>query len=207
MNNSDLLLKLFGWLSISLVLAYLIDNVMIVGFNFPGAFSIFKNFSLIGLLEFFLYIFIALITLFFVNKSNLNFRSNSLILHNLNIYLIRSFFWIILITGLVDITIAFMRVEKIFEFFLGKEISSNFSRPVFVGSYFHIPLIILGFIIGKFTKTIGFHWLSLLIVASELLIVITRFVFSYEQTFMGDLVRYWYAGLFLFASEIGRAHV
>jgi hypothetical protein len=35
MNISDLLLKLFGWLSISLVLAYLIDNVMIVGFNFP----------------------------------------------------------------------------------------------------------------------------------------------------------------------------
>ena len=35
---------------------------------------------------------------------------------------------------------------------------------------------------------------------SELVIVITRFIFSYEQTFMGDLVRYWYAGLFLFAS-------
>ena len=31
-------------------------------------------------------------------------------------------------------------------------------------------------------------------------IVITRFVFSYEQSFMGDLVRYWYAALFLFAS-------
>ena len=200
MNTSDLLLKLFGWLSISLVLAYLIDNIMIVGFNFPGAFSIFTNFSFEGLLEFFIYIIIALITFFIVRKSNSNFRSNSQLLHNLNIYLIRSFFWIILITGLVDIAIAFMRVEKIFEFFLGKEISSNFSRPVFVGMYFHVPLIILGFIIAKFTKTIGFHWLSLLIVASELLIVITRFVFSYEQTFMGDLVRYWYAGLFLFAS-------
>ena len=143
---------------------------------------------------------IVLITFFIVKKSDSNFRSNSQLLHNINIYLIRSFFWIILITGLVDIAIAFMRVEKIFEFFLGKEISSNFSRPVFVGMYFHVPLIILGFIISKFTKTIGFHWLSLLIVASELLIVITRFVFSYEQTFMGDLVRYWYAGLFLFAS-------
>ena len=202
MNISDLILKLFGWLSISLVVAFLIDNVMIVGFNFPGAFSIFSNFSLEGFLEFLIYIIIASITFFIVRKSNSNFRSNSQILHNLNIYLIRSFFWIILITGLVDIAIAFMRVEKIFEFFLGKEISSNFSRPVFVGMYFHIPLIILGFIIAKFTKTIGFHWLSLLIVASELLIVITRFVFSYEQTFMGDLVRYWYAGLFLFASGL-----
>ena len=31
-------------------------------------------------------------------------------------------------------------------------------------------------------------------------IVISRFIFSYEQSFMGDLVRYWYAALFLFAS-------
>ena len=30
--------------------------------------------------------------------------------------------------------------------------------------------------------------------------MIARFVFSYEQAFMGDLVRFWYAGLFLFAS-------
>ena len=51
MKTSDLLLKLFGWLSISLVVAYLIDNVMIVGFNFPGAFSIFTDFSLEGLIE------------------------------------------------------------------------------------------------------------------------------------------------------------
>ena len=200
MNTSDLLLKLFGWLSISLVVAYLIDNIMIVGFNLPGAFSIFKDFSVVGLFELFIYIIAGLATYFIVKKSNLNFRNNSIILHNFNVYLIRSFFWIILIIGLVDISIAFMRVEKIFEFLFGKEIASNFSRPVFVGLYFHVPLIIIGFVIAKFTKTIGFHWLSLLIVASELLIVITRFVFSYEQTFMGDLVRYWYAGLFLFAS-------
>ena len=35
---------------------------------------------------------------------------------------------------------------------------------------------------------------------AELLIVILRFIYSYEQTFLGDLVRFWYAGLFLFAS-------
>jgi hypothetical protein len=62
MNTSDLLLKLFGWLSISLIIAYLIDNVMIVGFNFPGAFSIFTKFSLQGLLEFLIYIIIVVIT-------------------------------------------------------------------------------------------------------------------------------------------------
>ena len=38
------------------------------------------------------------------------------------------------------------------------------------------------------------------VVLSEFAIVITRFVFSYEQAFMGALVRFWYAALFLFAS-------
>jgi TRAP-type mannitol/chloroaromatic compound transport system permease small subunit len=37
-------------------------------------------------------------------------------------------------------------------------------------------------------------------VVAELQIVVSRFVFSYEQAFMGDLVRFWYGGLFLFAS-------
>jgi TRAP-type mannitol/chloroaromatic compound transport system permease small subunit len=118
----------------------------------------------------------------------------------LNIYIIRSCFWVIFLIGIVDISIAFLRVEKIFDLFLTKNITAQFTRPVFVGTYIHIPLIIFGFIIGLFTRTLGFHWLSLLIVLSELVIVITRFIFSYEQTFMGDLVRYWYAGLFLFAS-------
>ena len=35
---------------------------------------------------------------------------------------------------------------------------------------------------------------------AEFLIVILRFIYGYEQTFMGDLVRFWYAALFLFAS-------
>jgi TRAP-type mannitol/chloroaromatic compound transport system permease small subunit len=33
-----------------------------------------------------------------------------------------------------------------------------------------------------------------------MLIVISRFIFSYEQAFMADLVRFWYGALFLFAS-------
>jgi TRAP-type mannitol/chloroaromatic compound transport system permease small subunit len=63
-----------------------------------------------------------------------------------------------------------------------------------------MPLLALSLVIAARTRTIGFHWLALLGVVAELLIVITRFVFSYEQAFQGDLVRFWYAGLFLFAS-------
>ena len=54
--------------------------------------------------------------------------------------------------------------------------------------------------IALHAKGLGFTWLTLLVVLAELQIVITRFVFSYEQAFMGDLVRFWYGALFLFAS-------
>ena len=33
-------------------------------------------------------------------------------------------------------------------------------------------------------------WLTLLVVIAEFLIVVARFIYGYEQTFMGDLVRF-----------------
>ena len=57
----------------------------------------------------------------------------------------------------------------------------------------------LSCVIAVFNRSLGFIWLTLLVVLAEFQIVISRFVFSYEQPFMGDLVRFWYAALFLFA--------
>lgn len=66
--------------------------------------------------------------------------------------------------------------------------------------YVHVPLAVFSFLYALKNKSIGFIWLALLVVFAKSLIVISRFVFSYEQAFMGDLVRYWYAALFLFGS-------
>ena len=105
-----------------------------------------------------------------------------------------------MLIGVVDATIAFMRVERLLPVFFSEEMTQALGRSRFVGPNIHVPLIVLGFILAFFTRTLGFTWLALLIVVAELLIVISRFVFSYEQALMGDLVRYWYAALFLFAS-------
>ena len=193
--------RLFGWSILAIIFAFLIDNILMVGFQFPGILSLTNGFSIYPSIELIIYVFSLCLVFYFIPKyKNQSLRNDSKFLHNLNIYIIRSCFWVIFLIGIVDISIAFLRVEKIFDLFLTKNITAQFTRPVFVGTYIHIPLIIIGFVLGLFTRTLGFHWLSLLIVLSELVIVITRFIFSYEQTFMGDLVRYWYAGLFLFAS-------
>jgi TRAP-type mannitol/chloroaromatic compound transport system permease small subunit len=69
-----------------------------------------------------------------------------------------------------------------------------------------MPLLFAGIAISFMRRGVDFIWLASLIVFGELLIVITRFIFSYEQAFMGDLVRFWYAALFLFASAYTLVH-
>jgi TRAP-type mannitol/chloroaromatic compound transport system permease small subunit len=67
-------------------------------------------------------------------------------------------------------------------------------------------LILISFVIGYFTRTVGFIWLAVLVVGSEFSIVLSRFIFQYEQAFQGDLVRFWYSALYLFASAYALMH-
>ena len=115
-------------------------------------------------------------------------------------YSIRVAFWLVLLIGLADALISFLRVEGMLPLFMPDQMASDLAKPHYRGNFVHIPLIILAAFIALKSRGLGFTWLTLLVVIAEFMIVITRFIFSYEQAFMGDLVRFWYAALFLFAS-------
>ncbi|CAN0590311.1 unnamed protein product, partial [Ectocarpus sp. 12 AP-2014] len=134
------------------------------------------------------------------HTGNTSLRWDARAITAFNAYLIRACFFAVLFVGVADAIIAFLRIESLFDAFLPEQLAREFNRVQFLAPVIHGPLIVLGFIVALFTRTLGFQWLALLIVGAELLIVISRFVFSYEQALMGDLVRYWYAALFLFAS-------
>ena len=193
--------RFFGWLLINILIAFMINNILNLSFQIPPAQDLILKNNYLSLLPISIYflalLFSFLISFKFIEKS---YKWDSELLHNFNVYFIRSCFWSILLIGTVDVTIAFMRVEEVSNLIFEDYLVKALKKPSFVCTYIHIPLLFFGFFIGYFTKTLGFTWLALMIVCAELIIVITRFVFSYEQSFMGDLVRYWYAGLFLFAS-------
>jgi TRAP-type mannitol/chloroaromatic compound transport system permease small subunit len=115
-------------------------------------------------------------------------------------YIARAAFWAVLLVGLTDMLISFLRVEGVLAALMGDSLSTQLGRAIFRGTYIHYPLIGLALVIALFNRSLGFTWLALLIVLAEFQIVLARFIFSYEQAFMGDLVRFWYAALFLFAS-------
>lgn len=121
-------------------------------------------------------------------------------------YIIRACYWAVLLVGLADLVISFLRVEDMLAGAFGKQLAQDLGRSKFRGEAVHFPLILASFAIAFFTRSVGFTWLALLIVAAEIQIVIARFVFSYEQAFMADLVRFWYGALFLFASPYTLLH-
>ena len=143
----------------------------------------------------------------FVGRS----RSRSLtadaeILTSMAAFVARTAFFAVLLIGLADMMISFLRVEGLLVSVFGQDLAESLGRSRFRGANVHYPLIGISVVIAAWIRTIGFTWLAFLLVLAELQIVIARFVFSYEQAFMGDLVRFWYAALFLFASAYTLLH-
>jgi TRAP-type mannitol/chloroaromatic compound transport system permease small subunit len=209
-------IRIFSWSIIFLTFAFLINNVLNHWYDYPGVDKLFGSYNFFfesnknlssnefykSCIQFLIYLIAILISFIYVKLYNqVEINKDSEYLSNFSGYIIRSCFWAALIVGLVDMILSFLRVEDFLIPLFGKSLGMNLGKSVFRGTYIHFPLIILAFIIGYFTKTLGFFWLAFLVVIAEFQIVVARFIFSYEQTFMGDLVRFWYGSLFLFASS------
>ncbi|MEL7115529.1 MAG: permease [Pseudomonadota bacterium] len=199
-------IRLFGWLNLFVLLALLINNVLTVGFGFPGAFTAFSGGGTLAYVQLGLYaVAIAGAAFITFGQSDNALRWEARRISAFNAYVIRVCFFAVLFAGIADTAIAFLRVEGMLDRFFSDEVARGMARSSWVGVYVHTPLIVLALIISLFTRTIGFHWLALMIVVAELFIVFSRFIFSYEQAFMGDLVRYWYAHMALFLERVGRS--
>lgn len=115
-------------------------------------------------------------------------------------YVIRFAFWSVFLVGIVDTTISALRIENALVGFIGPDLDAQLGQARFRALNVHYPLLALAAVIAGLTKNLSMIWLAFLVVLAEFSIVLSRFIFSYEQAYMGDLVRFWYAALFLFAS-------
>jgi len=207
----DKISRYFGWVMITFLIAYLINAVLVHSKNWPGIGAIFStDLDVRAWVQAAIYGAALLIAWLIVIGRKSNLRADAKTITAINTYLVRSLFWAVFFIGLVDMAISFLRVEDLLSLVVDEQLAKDLGRPQYRGPTIHLPLLALGFLVGAVTRTLGFHWLALLIVIAELAIVITRFIFSYEQAFMADLVRFWYAALFLFASAytlLEEAHV
>jgi len=222
-NNLPILIRIFSYSILAITFVFLINNVLTIWFDWPGIKQLFSQYGLFGFkklskpleesvltfafIQLFFYFISVLFVIFYVFKSiNQTLESDAEILSKFTAYIIRSSFWTVLIVGAADLLVSFMVVEKLVEPILGETLKVKLVIPTFRITFVHFPLILISFVIGYFTRTIGFIWLAVLVVGSEFSIVLSRFIFEYEQAFQGDLVRFWYSALYLFASAYALMH-
>ena len=222
-SNLPVLIRIFSYSILAITLAFLINNVLTVWFEWPGIKKLFSNYGLFGFkklskpledsvltysyIQLFLYFISIALAIFYVLKSiKQTLETDSEILTKFTAYIIRSSFWAVFIVGIADLIVSFMVVEKLVGPIFGETLKVKLVVPAFRITFVHFPLILISFVIGYFTRSVGFIWLAVLVVASEFFIVLSRFIFEYEQAFQGDLVRFWYSALYLFASAYALMH-
>jgi len=222
-NKLSLVIRVFSYSILATTFVFLMNNVLTVWFDWPGVKNLFSHYGLFGFkklskplsdsvlnfafLQLFFYLISIFLAIFYVNRSiKQTLTADSEILNKITAYIIRSSFWAVLIVGIADLIISFMVVEKLVEPLFGEYLKNKLAIPAFRISFIHFPLILISFVVGYFTRSVGFIWLAVLVVASEFFIVLSRFIFEYEQAFQGDLVRFWYSALYLFASAYALIH-
>ncbi|MEM7563309.1 MAG: TRAP transporter small permease subunit, partial [Pseudomonadota bacterium] len=202
---------------ITAVFLYLINNYLVFWLEMPGSYNLFSHYGWLGLealnqplegsqitwgwVQVIAYLGILAASIYYVRSTeHRSLEDEAVRFSVLSSFLIRFAFWAILSIGLVDMLISMLRVEGFLSAVVGEKLASELGRPIFRGQYVHYPLTVTSLFLALRFRNISFTWLTLMVVFAEFMIVITRFIFSYEQAYMGDLVRFWYAGLFLFAS-------
>ena len=222
-SNLAIIIRIFSYSVLAITFVFLFNNVLTVWFEWPGVKKLFSHYEMFGFrklnkpleegiltlayIQLFFYFIFILVAAFYVLKSiKQTLEYDAKILAKFTAYIIRSSFWAVFIVGLADFLISFMVVEKLIEPIFNEAIKIKLIIPSFRITFVHFPLILISFVIGYFTRTVGFIWLAVLVVASEFFIVVSRFIFEYEQAFQGDLVRFWYSALYLFASAYALMH-
>ena len=194
--------KFFSISIVFIVFAFLINNYLTFGGNWPGPFEFYKKFNIYSTIQFFLYVIAILFPIYLIKifDDELSIIKIAEYLESTNDFIIRFAFWSVVIIGIIDAIISLLIIEGFIEFLLGRSWSIKLSNNSFRAPYVHFPLLFISLILANFFKSLNFFWLSFLVVIAEFQIVVLRFVFSYEQTLMSDLVRFWYGSLFLFGS-------
>lgn len=200
-SGTALVVRFVTWTIVTTLFAFLLNAFLTFWLDWPGARPALGGGPVLSWIQLLLYILaVAGSGAFVLTSKDRSLRRDSQAMTEVAAYIVRAAFWAVLLIGLADAVLSFLRVEALLNLIVGDQLTQDLGRNRFRAPYLHLPLVLLSLAIAVRSRTLGFHWLALLVVLAELQIVISRFVFSYEQAFMGDLVRFWYGGLFLFAS-------
>ncbi len=194
------LFRFAAWAMVGVTFAFVGENYLMFWLGWPGALALLRGggggLAAAGLYAAAVGLGLAMAVL----RAGRGVRGDYDAISGIAGFIARAAFFAVVLVGVVDVAVSFLRIEGFLTRLVGEGLAADLGLARWRGPNVHLPLILAGVVLAAVTRGLGFIWLGLLVVVAELALVIGRFVFSYEQAFMADLVRLWYAGLFLFAS-------
>ena len=87
-----------------------------------------------------------------------NLRKDAVALDWISAYIIRAAFWAVLIVGLTDAVLSFLRVEGFHKFLFGENAGAAIALPSARGLYIHVPLMVVSALIALRDKSVSLVW-------------------------------------------------
>ena len=166
-----------AFVSAFLGLAFVINNFLTYIFDLPGLFGtlaflgfgyfditnqdysgVFLFFGIIQSISFILAFFVPILIL----RQQRSERDAAL-LNSCSEIIVGFAFWSVMLIGIVDAAISFVRIEGLLPNIVGDDLALALGKPALRGAYIHIPLLFIGMIIALYRRGFDFIWLALLI--------------------------------------------
>ena len=94
--------RYLGWSTVSLLVAFLINNFLNIYFGFKGLSSLFDGFSFTASITLMIYVAFTAIGMWYVNRTiNESYRDQAKKLHDFNVYFLRGCFFAVLFIGCI----------------------------------------------------------------------------------------------------------
>ena len=125
--------RFLGWFFINTLIAFMINNFLNLAFKIPFAIEFITKNESLSLLTILIYLIAFGLSLFIsYTKLDKSYKWDAELLHNFNLYFIRSCFWSVLLIGSIDVLIAFIRVEEISNMLFDDDLVRALKKPSFV---------------------------------------------------------------------------
>ena len=120
--------RLFGWIMLAVTGAFLINNLLIVGFGFPSLGALFGEDLRAWILALIYIVAIAAAAIFVMRTPDRALRFDADKISRFNAYIIRGCFFAVLFVGVADAIIAFIRVEGLLPVVFSEELAKDLIR-------------------------------------------------------------------------------
>ena len=173
--------RIFSWATTALTFVFILNNYLKVWRDWPGAGAVLAGrLDALAVVQAALYLgAVVLAAAYVLRTPDRPLRADAARLSGIVQFMIRAAFWAVLLIGVADTVISFLRIEGMLSAVVGPSLGGMLDFSESRGPLVHYPLVLVGTVIAALARgTLGFHWLALLVVLAELAIVISRFIFS-----------------------------